>query len=234
NSYGTILLNSGLPSNDIWNEFYQNHTSIYQKLKQHLVDEQGSICAYCNQKISNDGNTQIEHLKDKSMFANQIFDYNNLVACCLGGEKDPKPRDLYCGAQKNRYYQQNGYSPLATYPLLASCETDIICQLNGQLKASNANIQQCIDKVVGLNVAQFTDPITGWRIHAISAVMYSNYIIYKLSLLQAKFKPTLPPKLIPITKTEAAQRYTIYNSTAKPYIPFCKAIADVLKKEFKL
>ena len=230
-SHGSILLSSGNSPTTIWDDFKSKHRSVYLQLKQHLVDEQGGICAYCNQKILNGSNTQIEHVKDKSLFISQIFDYTNLVACCLGGEKDPKPRELYCGAQKNRYYQINNYTSLTTHPLSASCETDIVCQLNGQLKASSVNIQQCIDEILGLNVAQFTNPSTGWRTSAISAVMYSNFLIYKLALFQSNASL---PKLVPITETEAAAKAAIFNNSTKPYTPFCKAIADVLKKEFNL
>ena len=224
-----------MSSADIWNDFRDNHTLVYQQLKKQLIDEQGSICAYCNQKILNDGNTQIEHIEDKSLFISKIFDYNNLVACCLGGEKEPKPRDLYCGSQKNRYYQQNGYTPLVISPIMASCETDISCQLDGKLVASSAHIQQCIDEILGLNAPQFTNHLTGLRKRAISAILFSNYEKFKLHLLQLKFKPNAPmPKLVLITQAEAAIQITKFNRTTKPYSPFCKAIVDVLKKQFNL
>ncbi len=53
-----------------------------------LIGEQGSICCYCGKCIHKDHNTTIEHLKPRSKYPNDIFNYDNLLASCAGGGKD--------------------------------------------------------------------------------------------------------------------------------------------------
>lgn len=55
------------------------------ELKNALLDEQGYLCAYCMQRISED-TMKVEHIKPRSKNKELTFTYNNLVACCKGGE----------------------------------------------------------------------------------------------------------------------------------------------------
>ncbi|MEM7657186.1 MAG: retron system putative HNH endonuclease [Bacteroidota bacterium] len=66
-----------------------DQTLYYDKkaLKLFLTQEQGSLCAYCGKKIQGGDDTSIEHLKPKSKHKTSTFDFNNLVASCMGGTK---------------------------------------------------------------------------------------------------------------------------------------------------
>jgi uncharacterized protein (TIGR02646 family) len=48
-----------------------------------LIQEQGHICCYCGQRINKE-HTHIEHLKPRSEFHNEMFDYENFLASCPG------------------------------------------------------------------------------------------------------------------------------------------------------
>ncbi len=53
-----------------------------------LIEEQGAICCYCGKRVHKDHNTTIEHLKPRSKYPDDIFNYGNLLASCVGGGKD--------------------------------------------------------------------------------------------------------------------------------------------------
>lgn len=53
-----------------------------------LIEEQGAICCYCGKRIHKDHNTAIEHMKPRSKHSGDIFNYDNLLASCVGGGKN--------------------------------------------------------------------------------------------------------------------------------------------------
>jgi 5-methylcytosine-specific restriction endonuclease McrA len=68
---------------DIWKKFTRK-TDIKNTLKAHLLSEQGHICCYCQSTIE----TSIEHFIPRSEDASLMFEYDNLLACCKGGEDE--------------------------------------------------------------------------------------------------------------------------------------------------
>lgn len=91
------LLPSSLPNPETGVE----EVALYSKaqLRKTLLIEQGYLCCYCNQRIEDDHTTPIEHFRPKGMdsYRHQVFDYQNLLACCDGGERDTtKPRETWC------------------------------------------------------------------------------------------------------------------------------------------
>lgn len=74
-------------SRDRWGEF-QN--PLKSEVRDALVEEQGYICCYCGTRVRKDHNTVIEHLKpkDKGLYPELMFEYNNMIASCPGGQKD--------------------------------------------------------------------------------------------------------------------------------------------------
>ena len=68
-----------------------NNKQVIHSLKESLLDEQGHICCYCGVRIFNDHNTIFEHLyprNKKLPYRNKMYDYNNILASCIGGQKD--------------------------------------------------------------------------------------------------------------------------------------------------
>jgi len=67
----------------IWKWFRSNANGVLDDLKDRLLEDQGYICCYCGEKIS-DKDVVIEHLDPKSNKA-LVFPFSNLYASCIGG-----------------------------------------------------------------------------------------------------------------------------------------------------
>jgi uncharacterized protein (TIGR02646 family) len=122
-----------------WNDFSQNHHDVYQELKEHLLSEQLSLCCYCESCI--DGrNTHIEHLKPKSSYQTQMFNFDNLLVSC--GEKD------HCGRKKLGEYFVGFVSPLAL-----DCEERFIYTERGEIIPTDEDDADAIKtiEILGLN-----------------------------------------------------------------------------------
>lgn len=114
------------------------------ELKESILLEQGFLCCYCNQHIENNHRTVLEHLDDKGTHDTDTLLYTNILASCLGGQKDPKPRDLHCDANKK---QKN----LPVKPTDEICETLLYFQVNGEAKGANTEADTTIS-VLNLNI----------------------------------------------------------------------------------
>lgn len=98
-----------------WEDFRRaDNGTAYQSLKSGILDDQGGLCAYCEQDLrSRPPNRQrLEHVHSKSDISqsgiNWALDWNNVVAVCMGGSSSldddhthhPLPRNLSCDAYK--------------------------------------------------------------------------------------------------------------------------------------
>jgi 5-methylcytosine-specific restriction endonuclease McrA len=96
-----------------WNNF--SGGSEYGEVKEQLIAEQLGMCCYCEVIISlND--CHIEHLKPKSIYPQNMFTYDNLLASCNRKES--------CGHKKGSWYSPAMISPLEQVSLLPN--TDIL------------------------------------------------------------------------------------------------------------
>jgi uncharacterized protein (TIGR02646 family) len=101
-------IEEGKTGDEIWKEFPSSLSqeivpNDYAKseLRDALVKEQFFICCYCNDAIKEKPlDTKIEHFLPKETHKQTIFDYQNLLAACNGGERDKKPRSLHCDSYK--------------------------------------------------------------------------------------------------------------------------------------
>lgn len=107
-------------------------------IKQALLNEQGFICCYCQQRIELDKKTIIEHFMARATNPAQMFDYENLFACCDGGDterqyqneqKIPKAQRIpqYCGSKKDD-------KEICINPLDENCETHFSYSFNPDSK----------------------------------------------------------------------------------------------------
>lgn len=107
---------------------------IKQIVKLSLLQEQGFICCYCQKRIELNENTGIEHFIERNEKPEKMFDYDNLFACCDGGDSERKSQNLqndssenektprYCDRAKNyAYLKYNRF--LSLNPLDINCET---------------------------------------------------------------------------------------------------------------
>ena len=70
-----------------------------RELREALLKEQGHLCCYCQQRVENVESTVIEHVfprngEDKALGRDKMFEYENLLACCNGGSKANRERNI--------------------------------------------------------------------------------------------------------------------------------------------
>lgn len=86
-----------------------------EALRQRLLEDQGYICCYCGQRIHNNENTKIEHIKCQKEHSDLALEFSNMLVSCDGGDLDRqngvKPKhQLHCDAKKGN--QDIPVSPL--------------------------------------------------------------------------------------------------------------------------
>ena len=126
-------LQAGVDTDTIWNLLpskpprpeteVESSSFTKEALRQVLLAEQGYLCCYCNRPLQNDHTTTLEHFlpKDRGKYPHLVFAYENLLACCDGGERDKsKPRETHCDAKKGN---NDPTSPISIVsPLEERCE----------------------------------------------------------------------------------------------------------------
>ncbi|MCX7067620.1 MAG: TIGR02646 family protein [Methylococcales bacterium] len=111
----------------IWKKFTKNR-KVRKAVKQSLLDEQGFICCYCQQRVEFDENTTIEHFVARENDAVLMFEYDNILACCDGGQKQRTEQQIevipkYCGHEK-------ASKTIAINPLDENCEAHFAYSFN--------------------------------------------------------------------------------------------------------
>lgn len=113
--------NSSQNGREIFKKIKKKKTE-FKSLKAKLLNDQGFVCCYCNERVVLNGSS-VEHIvtidSDKSLLA----EYSNLLIACNGGRIDraanPEQMEmypLYCDAHRNN-------STLPFCPLDALCES---------------------------------------------------------------------------------------------------------------
>lgn len=106
-SFRLYTSNSNNASNN-WDDL-RGEKAIYSDIRTTIFEDQGRICAYCEQDFScnagdDDYITQmVEHFHPKRDIntKNWALDWNNLLGCCTGGTEAngsifPRPDNLSC------------------------------------------------------------------------------------------------------------------------------------------
>jgi uncharacterized protein (TIGR02646 family) len=87
---------------NLWKIEDYEFQNVKDRLREDLNVEQGKICCYCCQRLES-GQTKIEHFLAKSApdcldkpqaFAERVFNYDNLLLSCDGGEKSQHPYEV--------------------------------------------------------------------------------------------------------------------------------------------
>ena len=91
------------------NDAANGGNEAYAEVREHLVKDQKSLCAYCECGLREDAPhaTRVEHFHPKSDTSsghNWHLDWQNLLATCTGGEREgdafPLPENMSCDASK--------------------------------------------------------------------------------------------------------------------------------------
>jgi uncharacterized protein (TIGR02646 family) len=137
-----------------WEDFRKPEKPI---VHQALIDEQGHICCYCGQRITQT-NSHIEHFKPRTHFPELKLSYENFLASCPGyPEKETptpnqtQPKQEFCGQYKGDWYDAN----FTVSPLQEDCASYFRYEINGNIlptqdASKTAAATATIDKL-GLN-----------------------------------------------------------------------------------
>ena len=121
-----------------WDAFTKDHPRVKQELAGQLLQEQGFLCCYCEQRIDGD-KSHIEHLQPQSTYQKLMFEYQNLLSCC-----DDKNS---CGNKKG-----NWFSEFMVTPLNADCEERFHYQGNGTIIPADRNDRHAQETIDQLNL----------------------------------------------------------------------------------
>ncbi len=133
-----------------------------------LIEEQGSICAYCMKRISTKWNsdlnkpfTEIEHYKSQDVyngengFPDLRLNYNNMLGVCNGNSGQPTHKQ-HCDKSKD-LTKHKKFLPLTINPLNKNCERLIWFSGNGKIKTNNESIEIDINTTLNLNENTLVD-----------------------------------------------------------------------------
>lgn len=143
----TISL-SKLTGDAQWKKLPTHHK---RKVQETLIEEQGHICAYCNRRIhkgapEDDDQLRIDHIKPKSIYPPQTFDYYNLVGCCFGDDRTPPPNQQHCDASKKSLE-----IPVNLFPTNNTCESILMFTATGEVISRDSTIGHAVNTILNLN-----------------------------------------------------------------------------------
>lgn len=120
---------------------------VKQKLKEALMAEQGYICCYCEDRLS-DQNSHIEHFQPKSDSAVDPLDFSNLLCSCQNNKTREEPS--HCGSLKSDWFDEK----LLISPLDPTCEERFMFTGDGSIEPANSSDQAAIETIkrLGLNI----------------------------------------------------------------------------------
>lgn len=127
-------------ANDDWQPNFDELSGAEKRaMRRSLLKEQGAICCYCNQDISND-DFHIEHFRPQETFEHLELAYNNLHASCIKNKKPGTPS--HCGDAKANWFDNNlTLSPLNNY------EASFNYLDNGDIVAANQNAVEMVSRL---------------------------------------------------------------------------------------
>ncbi len=77
-----------------------NFSPVKNAVRAVLLQEQGSLCAYCMGRIPDRaGKMKIEHWHSQSGYPNEQLLYNNMLGCCMGNQGSA-PAEQHCGTKQ--------------------------------------------------------------------------------------------------------------------------------------
>ncbi len=103
-----------------WDNFQKPEKTIVHRA---LITEQGHICCYCSQRITQ-ASSHIEHFQPRTSYPELSLRYNNFLASCPGYPKElesttnvTKLPQEFCGQRKGAWFDLN----LTVSPLQLNC-----------------------------------------------------------------------------------------------------------------
>ncbi|QQZ28730.1 TIGR02646 family protein [Thiothrix subterranea] len=122
-------------------------TPVKAKIREHLLGEQGHLCADCMQRIRVD-TMKIEHWQCQDNHPNAQLDYKNMLGVCTGNEGQP-PKNQTCDTRK-------GNADLKYHPANPTHRIDSQIKYlgNGKVLADDPEFDQQLNTVLNLNYSR--------------------------------------------------------------------------------
>jgi uncharacterized protein (TIGR02646 family) len=198
--------------NDIWKKFTKK-TDVKNAVKKDLLDEQGYICCYCQSRINMDEKTQIEHFIARSSDPTKMFDYDNLLAGCDGGQKSREDCDQTEKIERIPKFcchaKEDGTLPIS--PLEQNCEDHFDYFLNAEneiIIEGKTDEGKCAVEMLQLDLPHLNR-------------LRGNSIIPLITNNNGDF----------LDKNDLDQiKSTLFNKINNEFTPFCVVIDSVLQK----
>lgn len=156
-----------------WSRFSKKDKDLF---KQDLIQEQGYICCYCEQKIElND--SHLEHILPQSLdtYSDLLFDYWNLLASCRLQWTKTTPE--HCGKSKDNWYDED----LFISPLDPNCEDQFIYIEDGTIEGKTTQATKTIE-ILKLDI----DNLEEMRRSAIAPFIYDEFTEEEITIAEAK------------------------------------------------
>jgi uncharacterized protein (TIGR02646 family) len=140
-------------ANEDWQPDYADlRGDIKKAVKEALMAEQGYICCYCEQGLT-DSDSHIEHFRPQSDPALDPLDYDNLLCSCQNQVKKGEPR--HCGNLKGCWFDPDRLIS----PLSVDCESRFAYTGNGGVKPADTDdpsAEETIERL-GLDIPKLND-----------------------------------------------------------------------------
>lgn len=157
-------------SNKVSASYLDMDEDVRDELKLALLNEQGWICGYCQQKITKE-NMQIEHFCERSICngkdgtTDKQLTYANLMAVCSG---KPGNSTLNCDSKKATFTKDGGL-PMNVSPWIIAHTSGIQYHSTGLINSTNVSHKEEIISILNLNIDYLKDARKKRRID-----IYSN------------------------------------------------------------
>ena len=140
-------------ANEDWQPTYGDLSGYTKKaVKDALMAEQGAICCYCEQRLTDD-NSHIEHFMPQSDQAVDPLDFGNLLCSCQNQLKKGEPR--HCGNLKDDWFDPD----LLVSPFDPGCEDRFAFTGDGLIKPAAGHDQAASETItrLGLSIPKLND-----------------------------------------------------------------------------
>lgn len=125
-------------------------TATKNTIRTQLIEEQGYLCAYCMQRIENDGQkTKIEHWQCQDNYPEQQLDYSNILLVCMGNQGCDS-EEQYCDTRKAK--QELHCHPAKTEHL--HLLKTLFYLGDGTIKSSDTVLDNDLNEVLNLNYSR--------------------------------------------------------------------------------
>jgi uncharacterized protein (TIGR02646 family) len=134
-------------------------TDVKRDLLISLLDEQGWICGYCQQKIASEKRAKIEHHCEQAICDGTVqspdrrLDYTNLMAVCLGQDGFSV---LTCDSNKARFDINSGL-PINISPWIQAHMNGIRYASSGAISSAITHHVNELDQILNLNTERLKE-----------------------------------------------------------------------------